>query len=342
MAKQSRIPIYGGKAPPPYVASAGNNVIIPGNSRNWSTNIKSPTRWSQIGRNTSYPQVFGTDNWTSFKAALGNNTLVVTNFRQVITSPSIGYYLKAGGGFLPCSADTVSLSGLNTLTIDFGNGVFVAGGGGISGNTVRIARSVDGINWVGIEVTTGVFPGFDNVTTWTTFDNSNFYMSFGTGSTPPFPDLMYKSADGLTWTSFNSPVANAISDWRIKAINGRIFALLIGSNPNYYVTLNEGASWATHTPTIKMFPDAFTNLTYIAIPTNIPFDPNYYISSDGINWAAINNTLSLARVTVVAGNFRAVDRSGSRIYESTDGINWVFIEEAITGAFPIGLFYGTL
>ena len=343
--------IYGRDPSPAYTAQAGANLLMVSyNSVIWRSNLKNPSRWSQIGRSTVYPAIdvnVNQGDGNPYTSVYGNNKFIVPSSIQLTsTGRPFGYYLQAGSGYTPIFVDssiTGPFYGLNIGSSAFGNGVFVMTGqqpGGSFGSFVRVFHSTNGTSWTALNVANS---GSSNVGQRVTFNNGKFFLSYSVGSSPPYATVMYKSTNGTTWTSFAAPTAIS-AYWDTIALNNMLFTS--STTEQYYTSINEGASWSPVTPTgggpNSKLPMLFVNGVYIKYLQVV--DPAaYYTSINGYTWTVRLNPLNLTAFTVNAGKFIASDRSGVNIYESTDGVNWTLLEQAIECRFGSGaLLYGTL
>jgi hypothetical protein len=230
-------------------------------------------------------------NETLFDAALGNTTFVSVGARGAITRSQTALDWTA-----------LRTTGEATLLgVTFGNGIFVAVGGG------NIYSSTNGSNWVLRVVRFGV--SLSSVT----FANGRFVVVGG--------DTIVTSTDGLTWSDAALPFSLPRNLRSVTFANGTFVAVGDGRNSNGIWRSADGTNWspAANAPMAELEDVAFGNGLFVAVGN----DGAIHTSPDGTTWTARDSTVGsrLLGVTYGAGKFVVVGTRG-RILSSVNGSTW--------------------
>ncbi len=291
---------------------------------NWQSNPDNPiinglnvyfgkTNWVIGGFNygSSNTQVaYSTDGENFFSGNVsvqGNYALSMTVYFAndiwvASTSSGEQYSTNGGQSWTPSNTPVLGYETINN--IHYANGMFIEIGTQLSvGNTINLARSIEGKTWTGI---TGPFSGNGNIPTDVYFGNGTWVV-VGSSSTETVTDVhIYYSSDGITWTGVAGPFGNP---------SGFILA---GGNSVFY---GDGV-WVT-------------------VGKHGTTDENIYYSTDAINWTAVVGPFSTNTsggtvvkyhdgIWVAGGGSYTTDEN---IYYSEDNaVTWT----AVAGPFGVG------
>ena len=185
------------------------------------------------------------------------NTIVGTNGRAVAYGGNTWVAVSIGG------ANTISTSTNGTtwtgrgndiftsggiynggLSIAYGNGLWIAGGGRVSGNvpvTHTLAKSTDGgISWTGLGTST-----FTLGVTGVAYGEGNTWVAVGNGGNT----IAYSTNDGTSWTGVtNSPFTTGrsvmyVKSWTYQTTTYPARWVATGSGGNTIATSTDGITW---------------------------------------------------------------------------------------------------
>lgn len=198
-----------------------------------------------------------------------------------------------------------------TLTVAFGNGIFVIIASGIYAST-------DGVNWT---QATGVPAG-----TWRTPFYANGY--FFASNTSITTSGLIKSTDGLNWTAVTIPVTGT---WSSVAYGAGVYVIVALSGP----TMSNRVLYSTDTITWNIaqttnYLQAWTTLVYAnGLFVAVSSTGSFKYSADGINWTAVakatgaSSSTDWGSLAYGRGTFVATGGgTGNDVQVSTDGITW--------------------
>jgi hypothetical protein len=199
-------------------------------------------------------------------------------------------------------------------SVTYGNGVFVAVGGGKITN--RVMTSPDGLTW-----TSRTSSGSDNQWNSVTYGNGLFVAVSSFGN---INDKVMTSPDGITWTSRTSAANN---QWgSVTFGNGLFVAVASFGSGNRVMTSPDGITWTARNAAAE---NTWRSVTYgngLFVAVSDDGTNRVMTSSDGITWNSSNAAANLQWQSVTYGNglFVAVARNGSadRVMTSPDGITW--------------------
>ncbi len=230
------------------------------------------------------------------------------------------------------------------LNVAYGNGVYVAGGLGLSGNNRGLVYSKDALHWSIVENNgakdyscvswgNGVFVavGTNEKFPYVTFsENGEIWSKISFGYDTDFYDIvkskemmisvgtngaLYRSKDGNSWTKVELPVSNTI--YTIAAGNGRYVAYAKGS----MLTSINGIQWTSTTIDTEVSPfySAWGNNVFVAVDLK----GKIYVSPDGVKWSqnSIQGISSVSGLTYGKEGFALLDILG-KVYTSPDGVHW--------------------
>lgn len=194
----------------------------------------------------------------------------------------------------------------NWTSITYGNGRFVVVGTGLNSN-MRMLTSTDGVSWTAM---TGPAE-----TEWVsvTYGNGRF-VALGRGEATSIG----VSTDGVTWSAYTVP--SSIYWQSITYGNGRFVAA--SNDPQEYgdnlMSSTDGASWTMHTsPGASYY--GFSSISYGG-GQFLALQGPPSLSTDGINWTAIDN--SSVGYIATYGNGRFLTLGSSTYASSADGVSW--------------------
>jgi hypothetical protein len=217
-----------------------------------------------------------------------------------------------GGGVVTTSPDGITwtagtpANGSNWYSVTYGNGLFVAVAS--SGGTNRVMTSPDGITWTGRTAA--------QANSWysVTYGNGLFVAVSSDGT-----NRVMTSPDGITWTARIAAEAN---DWmNVTYGNGLFVAVSQYAGANKIMTSPDGITWtARKAPIINYWRDViYGNGLFVAVGTNSTY---FMTSLDGITWITRIGVMANS-VTYGNGLFVAVSSYGTnRVMTSPDGITW--------------------
>jgi len=223
-------------------------------------------------------------------------------------------------------------SGMNYNDIEaiaYGNGKFVASGGG-----GKMAYSIDnGITWTAIN--TGTI--FDYTYNESTHSSTIRAIAYGNGKFVAGGEMgkMAVSTDGTTWTA----VADSTFGTNyIKAIaygNGKFVAV------GYYGKMavsTDGTTWTAvaNNTFIALYPIlsiAYGNGKFVAGGRDGYGRGKMAYSTDGATWTSVDvsSMFDISINAISYGNGKFVAGSGNKVAYSTDGVNWTAVADSTFG-----------
>lgn len=201
------------------------------------------------------------------------------------------------------------------LAVAFGNGLYVAGGGGNI-----IATSPDGVTWTS---RTNPFAGASGAgITALTYGNGLFVAGSGTNVTGL--GLIATSPDGITWTLRTVPGSTfAISG---LAYGNGLFVATGWNGSNSIITSPDGITWTLRTSSFASSDNirgvTFGGGLFVAV------GPSIGVSPDGINWTKTLTSTGVPLYGVTYGpgaygnNLYVAVGTSSLIVTSPDGLTW--------------------
>lgn len=195
---------------------------------------------------------------------------------------------------------------------------FIWGRLGTTNRYEVIIRSTDGIVWdllqpIGYPVAR----------------SNGFSVVYGGGvylATGPYPDALsaalYRSTDGITWTSIASPAQVARGLWSLKYLNGVWCALTAETTTNTQLyTSIDGSTWTARTTGaagVTFYDIAYLGGVYVIGGTTGAL----YTSPDLATWTSqtFGVAATIRTLDVYNARFIAIHAAGMRY--STDGVTW--------------------
>jgi hypothetical protein len=228
-------------------------------------------------------------NWT-FRQAVG-----AINWHTVVYGiPSTGTYAGQGlfvalswGGTpgLMTSPDGINWTVRNTTNVDgkyfqvvlYGNGTFIGinqNSGSGAGTTNTFVYSRDGITWSISNINAIAAVNYWYASTY----GNGYFLTIGLFATTP---RLYRSADGITWSSGTLPIDASLNT---MAFGNGVFVAL-SSNSNICMVSSNGLNWSVYlTPVIQYWQGmAFGNGLFVAVSATTSANVSI-VSPDGINW----------------------------------------------------------
>lgn len=247
-----------------------------------------------------------TTEWNDI--AFGNGTYVIVGLDATIATSTDG---------ATWTVRRMGTSGMNLNGVAYGNGLFVAVGGGtptkISGGLVM--TSPNGIDWtINQTVADTTNAQYQDVL----YGNNTFLI---TGSSSGF----LASTDGLTWTG--RPAPGGVFTGNGTFGGGRF---VLSGNGNSVVVSTDGVTWTrtavagaigASSPFIEDV--TYGGGKYVAIGRDNNFNGVAYTSTDAATWTAssiANSSSGLSRVVSDGTKFSAVGNAG--LFSSPDGTTW--------------------
>jgi hypothetical protein len=302
------------------VITCTTGCIDAGNNVNWSFLIEALLSLSGT--------LFSDQGTTPITSGKTIKLVVGTSTPSILTATSDGTgaysFSVATSGLAIGSRATSSVPGglLEADGIAYGNGRFVAVGGGGSGVT-DVMTSEDGVNWTLRSAAT---------------DQDWTHVVYGEGTfvaVTQFGGVMYSTDDGTSWTtalSNSDPKLDTSNG--IAYGNGRFVAVSSGIS-NFFTYSDDGITWATtSTPTIGVSWQSISYLNGRFLATNWEYSDGLYYSTDGITWSNsgvswdYSPTGCLSATDIAYGNGRYVavcyDNAiaTANVAVSTDGLTW--------------------
>ncbi len=236
----------------------------------------------------------------SYEIIYGNNNfLVVSSTQAAYSEDGITWTLSS----LPFN------SGGYANQAAYGNGVFVAVGGGTSA-----VYSTDGLSWSSTTIPN---------------PNNHVYQALTYGNGKFVAVLKNKAAystDGVSWTETNMPSFQ--DNWRHLVYGAGSTSpkfLTVSADTNIYATSNDGITWSQSTSPINSLTEAaFGDGKYILIGSNGSSQYEIAFSTDGNNWTKYSLPYSVGGISYGNGKFVGINNAtfpGTATY-SADGINW--------------------
>lgn len=177
----------------------------------------------------------------------------------------------------------------NWNSIAYGNNTFVIPNGQSIGGVFRsVLTSTDGISWT--NSATGVFNPSANAIA---FGNNRFVI---VGSS--LDNRSAYSSNGTTWTDESFPPDTFTEDYtlnwdRLKFVNNKFYARSLGT----FIISDNGQGWEYNSTLTSIGDFIFDGRNFIAVGAN------FYQSTDGITWNAINlNEFSRPNFTQIVLN----------------------------------------
>ena len=242
-------------------------------------------------------------NWSRVRTDASNNTVQSLAFGN-------GLFVAGNGGLIR-SSDGITWTASNIVTgsggVTYGNGVFMALGG-ISGQSYR---SVDGISW-----SMSIVPFQSGRGKGLSYSNGLFIFL----DTHPYGQV-HLSTDGLNWIS-NTPTD--LPNLRAVAYGGGQF-VAVGDQGVLRHSAG-GRTWepATSGTTAELNSLAYGNGTFV-VPAGTDGAGNAKIlrSVDAVNWTESSTTLNVGSwvIAFLNGEFIGVTTTGG-ILRSVDGAAW--------------------
>jgi len=245
-----------------------------------------------------------------------SQTFYLTSTNQTVRA---GSCTDAGNTWTARSIPTNSWS-----KIAFGNGTFLAAGGGSVVSTESSplgSTSSDGSTW---STTFNIGSG-SAVTPFPTYGNGKFVTYFNTGRVKS----AVSSNNGSTWQ--NAAPGGTITDYQGVSVaygNG-VFVTTVNTPPETYTrvyTSTDGINWTSQVTPIAWngWPSVtFANGKFVAVASS--GSNQSMTSTDGVSWTLGSPTPSGTWSSVTYGNgmFVAVASGGTnRVMTSTDGVSW--------------------
>ena len=238
--------------------------------------------------------------------------------------------LRSDGDGQPPSGLSFAISLIYT-----GGRFFAMGGFGTSG------VSSNGIDWsiFSLPNYSGA-PGVAFAPSGAPFGPGTFVAAGDSGSTFGSDLNVFTSYDGITWAAQHSTSPSGASLGDVAYGLGKFVAIGInynGVNDNGHIyTSTNGTNWTQRT-ILGGSRVSFARGRFI-----VPYGAGTnLISSDGINWNALNTGVAskLGKVTFANGLFMA--RAGSNLATSTNGTNWVQYPQILPGNSYSDQFFAT-
>lgn len=256
-----------------YVICSNGGITTATNAFSYSTDLNTWTPATNTSSNASWRGI-----------AYGNGRFAATTSNSVVGQTS-----TTGTAFTSVASMTI---GAGTNTLQYVNGVFLAGNSGNS-QALSILRSADGITWSTINVgTNGAFGAF--------------VYAFGKYWAFQSNNVQYTSTNSTTWTSYTWPgTVTSARSWRCAAYAPDLNILVVVSSNgagSQVVTSSDGVSWTMRTtPALNT---AWTSIAYgngrfVVMGQTGGTGGRMMTSTDGINWAYGANSAS----TINAGGW---------------------------------------
>ncbi len=227
---------------------------------------------------------------------------------------ALGNYTTTG--LMKRSTDLISWTNANTNINDqvfcvvYGNSLYVQASGNASMGTAGVIRSsADGITWTNRLTTTTPFYCLGD-------NGSGTFIAGTTGGS------LYRSTNGINWTSVYNFTASSLQMFWVAYGNGRwVVVASTGGADGAVLTSTDGTNWTktTLTQSQDLYGVAYGNGKFAAVGASGAI----YTSTDGTTWIkqASPTTAGLYLVAFGQGEFVAVG-SGGAVVVSRDGTNW--------------------
>ena len=181
--------------------------------------------------------------------------------------------------------------------VAFGNGTWI-----VTGDDGGVFVSTDTLNWTDASIDIGTRDLRRVV-----FGNGKF-LAFSA-----YRDLIYSSANGLTWTSADVPGVSGVQ--RVKFLNGQFTAACDGG---LVMFSNDGLTWTTHATGLS------ETLNTISYGKGRWVIGGYFVlgySLDGTVWHTSPAPMQVLDIDYVDGKFLGVGNIATMV-ASSDGANW--------------------
>jgi alpha-tubulin suppressor-like RCC1 family protein len=311
----------------------GQNFTAALNSTNelysWGSNIKGQLGINNSNIDSNIPvKVSGLVSATGTLPAIGSwmglaygSGIFVSVLYQNITNPA-----ATGPHSFATSADGINwtnipiASGNLWKSVAYGDGKFVAFGGGFGGGSQNAAISSDGTSW---SFATTVSNAYDNVR----YVGNKFII---TARTQLYQSLL-TSDDGISWTLKTLP--GGTKYWNnVEYGNGKFVAVAggVGNTSDIVAISNDGNTWTSEIlPVSNAWIDiAYGNNTFIAVVSS---GNTIVTSPDGTNWTQRPLPKSGTWRSITYGNNKfVIVGNDNTILSSNDGITWTQTTSSIT------------
>ncbi|MHB8404148.1 MAG: sialidase family protein [Gammaproteobacteria bacterium] len=292
-------------------------------------------------------------DWTSQSLASGPasplNDMIYAGGKYIAVG---GSHLGTGASILESSDGLgwtsiyVGAAGSDLTTVAYGNGLYVAAGTDMNGNTLWLS-STDGLSWTAIAT-----PPAGALASDLAFGNGVFVTFVGNcRETADGTCNAAVSTDGKTWVTHAMPTADQAPENLAFGSSGR-FATLTDSNSNNSVTVYNSTDGATWTAGISFTTPQYTSFNRLRALGNgfgavgiymppctgqgmgcvdTPVYPAVALSPDGATWSTseLNPSFqSFSDIATDGTHYFIADGSGLAL--STDGKEWCAL-----GGFPI-------
>lgn len=209
-------------------------------------------------------------------------------------------------------------------SVTYGNGIYVAvSKQNMAPNNCCIMSSPDGVTWT---------PRFWTQTRYQTiiFAHGAFFtMNYGQ------PTLIYKSVDGINWSSI--PSTTSFIKLRSSYCNGLLFMLSgqgSASIGKSIIVSPDGVTWAEASHPLKYISSiAYGGGIYVGACGDPNSSSATITSTNGYNWAVGNMGANAAKWESIAygnGIFVMSNITNKKLMRSSDGINWIYYDGPAT------------
>lgn len=271
-----------------------------------------------------------------------------TNLKRVVKYANGKWVMVGLEGEVRTSTDginwTVSTVGVTTTdltSIDYGNGIWIAGGAQNGGTTPVLFKSVDGVAWTPISTPDDAF-GEKPTIIDITYDNNTWMVLYNKRtSTTVIRSFVYISTDGNSWTESHTNISYPYSLGGISYGGGK---WVIANGTYTSTSTNNGINWTTTSVAPRQLSDIdYKDGVWIAAS----YMGNLISFDNAVTWLNFSGS---GYPTQPYQNGRNITHNGDTwylshvdfaspdggVYTSKDGINWTFFKNIMEDPFSIG------